>query len=232
MVVMLRIEIELMPFIYALSLENSKYYIGKMEHIQTFADDECQELCKMTTECEWLKTNRPLRVVEYIRHADIFDQDKMTLQYMEKYGIVNVRGGSFSKTTLSHSEISLLQRMIRHARNECYTCGHSGHVQRNCSEEKWIQLRNRCFVCHDSSSIHRVQDCPQKNFPKLPIYHFQDTEKLPVTYTSIPNILQFTKTEQSTINRCSETEKTRESKQPMTFMNVFRMIFSGKTAVK
>lgn len=43
----------------------------------------------------WTKKYIPIKVIELIPDCDDYDEDKYTLKYMQKYGINNVRGGSF-----------------------------------------------------------------------------------------------------------------------------------------
>lgn len=50
---------------------------------------------------------------ELISDCDSFDEDKYTLKYMEKEGIDNVRGGSFSQIELSDEQIKLINQMIK-----------------------------------------------------------------------------------------------------------------------
>ena len=42
---------------------------------------------------------------------------------MEKYGIQNVRGGSYCNDLLSYDTIKLLEREVNHANQKCLFCG-------------------------------------------------------------------------------------------------------------
>ena len=44
--------------------------------------------------------HRPLRVVEIQKGGDRYDEDKLVKKYMSKYGVNNVRGGSYCKVNL------------------------------------------------------------------------------------------------------------------------------------
>jgi predicted GIY-YIG superfamily endonuclease len=81
-----------MVFIYTLELENKKYYVGKTTN-PTFRLEQHFNL----SGSEWTKKHKPLKILEIIPKCDNFDEDKYTIKYMEKYGINNVRGGSFIK---------------------------------------------------------------------------------------------------------------------------------------
>jgi len=55
---------------------------------------------------------------------------------MEKEGIDNVRGGSFSQIKLSDEQIKLINQMIKGASDKCFNCGESGHFIKDCIESK------------------------------------------------------------------------------------------------
>jgi hypothetical protein len=84
---------DLMVFVYALALENEKYYIGKVRYGKDVLDD-VDILCHLTEGGEWTVQNAPIQVIEFIPDCDVYDQDKITVMYMQRYGIENVRGGS------------------------------------------------------------------------------------------------------------------------------------------
>ena len=60
---------------------------------------------------------------------------------MKKFGINNVRGGSYSQIELSEDVYRLLQKEIIHAEDRCFFCGFNGHVEKNC-ELKSLPFRN------------------------------------------------------------------------------------------
>ena len=81
--------------IYILELESNKYYVGK-----TAPPDFQLNIHYTMGECLWTKKYNPLKLINLISNCDNFDEDKETIQYMNKYGINNVRGGSFCQHQL------------------------------------------------------------------------------------------------------------------------------------
>ena len=69
---------------------------------------------------------------QLIPDCDDYDEDKYTLQYMDKFGIDNVRGGSYSKLILDTNEIHYITKRIDSATDKCYKCGNSGHFAKDC----------------------------------------------------------------------------------------------------
>ena len=120
-----------MVFIYILLLELNKYYIGKTNNPDIRIDNHFN--CYGS---EWTKIYKPIKVYELISDCDSYDEDKYTLKYMEKEGINNVRGGSFSKIELSEEQIKLISQMIKGASDKCFNCGESGHFIKDCIESK------------------------------------------------------------------------------------------------
>jgi hypothetical protein len=120
-----------MVFIYILLLELNKYYIGKTNNPDIRLDYHFN-----LDGSEWTKIYKPIKVYEIIPNCDSYDEDKYTLKYMEKEGINNVRGGSFSQIELSEEQIKLINQMIKGATDKCYNCGESGHFIKDCIESK------------------------------------------------------------------------------------------------
>ena len=61
-----------------------------------------------------------------------FEEDMKTLEMMKKYGIDNVRGGSFSNIQLSNCEMSIINKMINTAEDKCFICGSNTHFESVC----------------------------------------------------------------------------------------------------
>ena len=71
-------------------------------------------------------------MLEIIPDCDVYDEDKYTIKYMEKYGINNVRGGSFCQIRLSDNNLITLNQMIIGVSNKCYICGSNTHFACEC----------------------------------------------------------------------------------------------------
>ncbi len=146
-----------MVFIYVLQLEKDKYYIGKTNNPQFRLESHFN-----SNGSEWTKIYKPLRVLELRPNCDDYDEDKITRQYMDKYGINNVRGGSFVSIKLHKSEIDILKQMSNGTNNKCFICEKEGHFAKDCddSDEKKSDKNNEKCNCPTSYfSPHRKIKC-------------------------------------------------------------------------
>ena len=115
--------------IYVLECMDGKYYVGRTGNL-----DKRLELHSSGRGSFWTRKYPMKSVVEVLKNADKFDEDKYVLKYMDKYGVDNVRGGSYSQMVLNNDLQKCIQRHFITANNLCYICGGKGHLIRECPD--------------------------------------------------------------------------------------------------
>jgi len=116
-----------MTTIYILRLEGGRYYVGKTNNVmKRYAEHQ------RGYGSSWTRKYKPVSIERTIENASPFEEDKMTKEYMCKYGIDRVRGGSYVEITLSEFQIEALNLEIWGAKNLCKQCGCAGHFQKDC----------------------------------------------------------------------------------------------------
>lgn len=136
-----------MPIIYILLCQGNRYYIGRTNQKSLH-----KPLDYFTNNGpEWTKVYKPIKIIEKIPNAFDFDDDKYTKIYMRRFGIHNVRGGSYSQLELPKDTILELEEEFNHLQDSlssdsddeyhsyedqqddhCYRCGRQGHLEYEC----------------------------------------------------------------------------------------------------
>lgn len=157
-----------MHHIYILKLEENKYYIGKSlklkkrlrKHRRGFA-------------CHWTRINKFKEVITTYETEDLLEEDIQTFRYMAKYGIDNVRGGSFCRTKITEGEKIFLKRIIFSTKNKCFCCGEKGHLSNTCEKavEYEINRKNIILKKLEISSTEEI-NIPSVNNSSDKMIHF------------------------------------------------------------
>ena len=116
-----------MEHIYILKLKEGKYYIGKTKNIEKRWNEHLSG-----EGSAWTKKYKPTFLMKIIVSTSYFDEDKYVKEYMAKYGIENVRGGTYSNIVLDDNSILVLEKEIRHSQNLCTRCGRNTHFIKDC----------------------------------------------------------------------------------------------------
>ena len=116
-----------MEQLYVLQLENGKYYVGKSKDIIKRFEEH-----KSGSGSAWTGKYKPIKIVEVRDLKDHHDENNTTKDYMKKYGIKNVRGGSYTQVTLPDDVETLLQKEMMGNSDKCYKCNLAGHFANQC----------------------------------------------------------------------------------------------------
>jgi hypothetical protein len=115
--------------IHILKLEENKYYICKS---RKFFND-------------WTEKYPIVEVEKTVKDCDFYDIDKYTKIYMNKYGIENVRGGTYSELKLDENVENFLINEFRTVNNICQRCYFEIHQGQKCfisGDEVYIKNLN------------------------------------------------------------------------------------------
>jgi predicted GIY-YIG superfamily endonuclease len=104
--------------IYVLRLRQGKYYVGKSNNVSERYKQHCSGKGS-----EWTRLYCPLQLVERICEQSEHDENNITKNLMKKYGVDNVRGGSYCQIILSDAVKLVLETELNGIKDLCYSCG-------------------------------------------------------------------------------------------------------------
>jgi len=124
-----------MFYIYILELKDNKYYIGKSRNERTLNNRIRNHFSRGGA--VWTKRHKPIKIDKIINIIDEkYIEDRIVFEYMNTYGIENVRGGSFCKVKLSLEEKNVIKRIINTEENTCFICNSNDHMANECCQNK------------------------------------------------------------------------------------------------
>ncbi len=131
--------------IYVLELQGKKYYVGKTNHtFQRFNQH------KTGSGAKWTQKHKVKDLFAFHKDMKDSDENKITIQMMKKYGVRNVRGGSWTKVNMTEAEIKRLENKINargrrrsttktsqkkaraSKKKSCTRCGRTSHTVEKC----------------------------------------------------------------------------------------------------
>ena len=116
--------------LYVLLCEEDKYYVGTTTNL-----DRRLEEHKAGRGSAWTKKYPVVRVVKVEPVTSRFDENNAVREYMDEYGIPNVRGGSYSQITLPEEQVTTLKLELAQANDLCFACHDDDHFVSNCPRD-------------------------------------------------------------------------------------------------
>lgn len=152
-----------MEQLYVLELSNKKYYVGKTTDIMRRYEEH-----KNGKGSAWTSKYKPLKMLLCRALEGVHDENNTTKDYMKKYGIEHVRGGSYTQMVLPADVVSVLQREFVGTEDKCYKCNLAGHFTSQCNvkgsvkkitppkkTEEWeCNYCDRTFTTRYGCSVH------------------------------------------------------------------------------
>lgn len=143
-----------MLYIYVLELDQNKYYVGKTNNINFRLQDHINN-----NGSAWTKKYKPIKLLELFTNCTDYHEDMYTLMYMDKFGIDNVRGGSYVTIKLDNVTINQLKKNSISTNNKCFHCGLSGHFVKSCPDKNITNnICERCGRNHLTSACYAKKD--------------------------------------------------------------------------
>jgi hypothetical protein len=140
----------------------------------------------------WTTLHKPIACERVISNASAFDEDKYTKEYMAKYGIDKVRGGTYVETELDDEQVATLQKEIWGAQDKCTRCGRTGHFVKDCyattdtnGNEIDVEYVYECEKCNREFDTERDVETHERTCRgnKRVIQTYYSTHQSPQKYT-------------------------------------------------
>lgn len=123
-----------MSTVYILELDDKKYYVGSTLQKEFTLDDFDPSILL------WTRMHKPIKIMKIFKNCNFYDTDKNTIEMMSKYGINNVRGGSFYETNFSSRKIEILEKLVQKNSDVCIYCGEKNHSDECPQNTIWYRI--------------------------------------------------------------------------------------------
>lgn len=152
--------------IYVLKLKQRKYYVGKTDHtLQRFNQHMRKNGAK------WTKKYPVVDLYDFHPRMKASDENRITREMMRKFGVANVRGGSWTKVNMTKSEIARLEAKLKQktsvSTKKCTRCGRDSHTKSKCyarTHKNGSRLRSKKKIAPDSyANLLRQQELAKKS---------------------------------------------------------------------
>ena len=136
-----------MEQLYVLKLEGDRYYVGKTSDVAKRVKEHATG-----KGAGYTKLYKPTQVLEVRQMKSPQDENNLTREYMTKYGVNNVRGGSYTQIALAPEVKQVLEQEIRGNTDACFSCGKTGHFANRCPKKEEI-----AWVCGECKSEYHTK---------------------------------------------------------------------------
>lgn len=143
--------------IYVLLLEDDRIYVGKTANLNRRMKEHLDGHGSA-----WTTMYKPIKLL-YAVDGD--SEDYHVIRMMERYGVHNVRGGSFSRITMTAEDIRMAERLLQTFSDKCYNCGKSGHYIKHCPSKSSTKPASKTLSASNTTVTTRsiCQRCGRNN---------------------------------------------------------------------